>query len=84
MEQKELSAFTDQELLAEAKKVKSASIMSALVIGIMAGVVIYSVVMNSIGFLTLIPLYFIYRIVKSPNKARNQELEKLLAERNLK
>jgi hypothetical protein len=55
MNEQELSQLTDEQLLAEAKKLKRASILSALVIGIMAGVIIWSVAKNTWGFLTLIP-----------------------------
>lgn len=53
---KELSKLTDQELLDKAKKMKSNSIFNAVLIGFMAGVVIYSAVKGSISFFTLIPL----------------------------
>lgn len=52
---KELSKLTDQELLDKAKKMKSNSIFNAVLIGFMAGVVIYSAVKGSISFFTLIP-----------------------------
>ena len=39
-------------------------IWNALFIGILFGIVIYSVVVNSWGIFTLIPLYFIYRLIK--------------------
>jgi len=82
MEQKELSELTDEELLADAKKMKSNSIMSALLIGFMAGIIIFSVVKNTWGFLTLIPLYFIYRMVT--NSKNNDALKKELEARDLK
>jgi uncharacterized membrane protein len=78
----ELSQLTDQELLAEAKKMKKASIMSALLIGIMIGVVIWSVAQNTVGLFTLIPLYFIWKVVNGSNN--NKELEEVLKERGLK
>ncbi len=82
MTQKELSELTDQELLDEAKKMKSTSITNAVLIGFMIGIVIYSVVKNSLGFFTLIPLYFIYKVF---NKSKdNKALEELLKERKLK
>jgi len=82
MTQKELSELTDQELLDEAKKMKSTSIINAVLIGFLVGILIFSVVKNSLGFFTLIPLYFIYKIV---NKSKdNKALEKLLKERKLK
>ena len=58
MTQKELSEFTDQELLDEAKKIKTFSITNALIIGFLMGIVVYSFAKNSWGLLTLIPLYF--------------------------
>ncbi len=81
MNQKDLSELTDQQLLEEAKKMKSASIMHALLIGFMIGVLIYSAVKNTWGFLTLIPLFFIYRLTKKSE--RDETLKKLLKERNL-
>jgi len=82
MEQKELSELTDQELLDKAKKMKSTSITNAVFIGILIGIVIYSIVENSVGFLTLIPLFFIYKLVK--NSKNNKPLEEELKARNLK
>lgn len=83
--EKELSKLTDQELLEQAKKIKSNAVFSALVIGIMVGVIIYSVVNKSIGIFTLVPLFFIYKIMNDPKAKKNKEaLEKLLKERNLK
>ncbi len=82
MKQKKLSEYTDQELLAEAKKNKSTNTMDALLIGVSIGVVLYSIYAKSFGILTLIPLFFVYKIFKKPNN--NAELEKLLKERKLK
>ncbi|PKP07830.1 MAG: FUSC family protein [Bacteroidetes bacterium HGW-Bacteroidetes-3] len=81
MKQKELSELTDQELLQEAKKMKSNSITNAVLIGVMIGIVIYSIVKNSLGFFTLIPLYFAFRFFN--NSKEKAALEKLLKERNL-
>lgn len=82
MKRKILAELTDQELLDEAKKVKSTSKINAVLIGFMIGVIIYSIIKNSIGFFTLIPLAFIFSLVN--NSKRNKDLEKLLKERNLK
>lgn len=84
MEGKTLTELTDQELVAEAKKLKSFSITNSLLIGFLMGVIIYSVVKNSWGFLTLIPLYFIYKLVNDPKNKRVKEVETLLKERKLK
>lgn len=63
---------------------KSASITSALLIGIMVGVIIWSVAKNNVGFFTLVPLFFIYKLVNnSKNDENNKALKKLLKERNL-
>ncbi len=83
MKQKELSELSDQELLAEAKKVKSANIMNAFLIGFLVGIVIYSVVKNTWGLLTLIPLYLAYKLINN-SAYDTKELKRLLKERNLK
>lgn len=82
MTQKQLSELSDQELLNEAKKMKSTSMYSALVIGIMIGIIVWSVAKNSLSFFTIIPLYFIYKIINGSKN--NDALKKLLKERNLK
>lgn len=82
MKQEELSELTDQELLEEAKKMKSTSITNALLIGGMIGIIIYSVVLNRVSVFTLIPLVFIVKIVRDSKS--NKALEELLKERNLK
>jgi len=82
MTQEELLKLTDQELLDEAKKMKSASIINALLIGFMIGIIIYSIVKNSVGFFTLIPLFIVYKIF---NNSKNYDaLKKILKERDLK
>ncbi len=84
MQEKELSALTDEELLVEAKKMKSAAILNATLIGFMFGIVVYSVAKSSIGFFTLFPLFFIYKVVNNTeSKQKNTALKKLLEERNL-
>ena len=75
MKQKELSELTDQELLEEAKKVKSTSIINAVLIGIVIGIVIYSVVKNSFGFLALIPLYFAFKAFNNSKNEKALEIE---------
>lgn len=81
MKQKELFELTDQELLDEAKKMKSSSITNALFIGFLIGIIIYSIVKNTYGFFTLIPLFLVYKLVK--NSKSNKALEEELKARNL-
>jgi len=82
MTAEELSKLTDQELLIEAKKMKSTATINALLVGVMFGIVIYSAVKNTLGFFTLIPLFFIYKIVNKSKK--NDALKEKLKERGLK
>ena len=84
MDKKEYTQMTDQELLAEAKKLKSFSITNALLIGFLAGIIVYSVVENGWGMLTVIPLYFIYKMINDPKNKKVKELQSLFKERNLK
>ncbi len=81
MTQKELSALTDQELLDESKKMKSLNVTSAVFIGVMIGIIIFSVVKNTVGLVTLIPLYFAYRLLNDP---KSKAMERELKDRNLK
>ncbi|MBR9922809.1 MAG: FUSC family protein [Bacteroidetes bacterium] len=81
MKQEELSALSDEELLERAKKMKSASIINAVLIGFMIGIVIYSLVKNTFGFLMLIPLYLAFRVFHNPQK--DKALKEVLKARNL-
>jgi hypothetical protein len=53
----------------ESKKNKRNQLIDATIIGFLIGIIIYSVAKNSWGFLTLIPLYLIYKIM---NKSKNK------------
>ena len=78
----ELSLLTDEELLAEAKKMKSTSVINGFIIGFMVGVIAYSVWKSSWGLLTLIPLYIAYKLF---NDSKNyDDLKKVLKDRNLR
>lgn len=89
MERKDLVALTDAELLAEKKKLKNAKIFHAVSIGFLAGILMFGVASWSLssekhwGFLIpmLIPIFFIYRLMKSPN--HHKDLEEVLKERQL-
>jgi len=82
MNQKEPSQLTDEELLKEAKKSKSTAVINATLIGFMMGVVVYSIVKNTWGFFTLIPLFLAYKIFN--NSKKNKALEEELTKRKLK
>jgi len=53
----------------ESKKNKRNQLIDSTIIGFLIGIIIYSVAKNSWGFLTLIPLYLIYKIM---NKSKNK------------
>ena len=84
MDNHELLQLTDQELLDEAKKLKSFSMTNGFLIGFLMAIVVYSVVKQNFGFVMLIPLYFVYKMINDPKNKRVEALEKLLRERNLK
>ncbi|WHF51578.1 FUSC family protein [Chryseobacterium gotjawalense] len=81
MKQKEPSELSDQELLQEVQKIKSALIVNAVLCSIMIGVATYSTVKNGLGILTFFPLFFIPVFTK--NRARKKAVENQLKERNL-
>ncbi len=81
MNQKKFAQLSDQDLLEEAKKNKPSPIIDAFFIGFLAGIIIYSVAASTWGFLTLIPLFLIYILLKKPG--RYEALKKELAKRNL-
>nr|WP_199157462.1 hypothetical protein [Pedobacter sp. ASV2] len=81
--QKQLSELTDEELLKEAKKQKSITIINAILIGFLIGIVFFSVMNKTIGFLTIIPLFLVYKLINN-SKYNRKELEDLLKERKLR
>lgn len=82
MTHKKLSELSDHELLHEAKKMKSKTITNAVLIGFLFGIVFYSIAKNSLGFLTLIPLFLAYKLINK-SKYDNKALEEIIKERNL-
>lgn len=83
MVNKELSALTDQELMEEAKKMKSFSVTNAFLIGFLFGILLFSIFKSTFGFLMLIPLYFIHKLINDPKSKRLRELDILIKQRNL-
>ncbi|WDZ98707.1 hypothetical protein [Mucilaginibacter sp. SJ] len=82
MKQKELAELTNDELLQEARKIKSGKLMDAVIFGFLIGVSVYSVARNGFGLLTFLPL--VYIPIAARNRARNKEIERLVTERGLK
>jgi len=81
MQPKEPSELSDQELLAEVAAVKPSPMANALLVGFLIGILIFSIWKNSLGFLTLIPLFFIFRLINQSK--RKQALDAELKTRNL-
>ncbi|GGB21829.1 MULTISPECIES: hypothetical protein [Mucilaginibacter] len=82
MKQKELAELTNDELLQEARKIKSGKLMDAVIFGFLIGVSVYSVARNGFGLLTFLPL--VYIPIAARNRVRNKEIERLVTERGLK
>jgi len=59
--------LSDEAVSREEQSAKSNAIVHALLIGFLIGIIIYSVAKNTFGFLMLIPLYFVYKLLKKPN-----------------
>ena len=78
MNSEELSRLTDEELLKVAEDNKPSPIIDAFFIGFLVGIIIYSAAANTLGLVTLIPLFLIYRFLKKPKQyqAIQNELEK--------
>lgn len=83
MKQKERSELSDQELLAEAKKMKSRSIANAVMVGFLFGIILYSIFKNTWGLFTLLPLFLAFGLVNRAKRDKKQ-LEILMKERGLK
>ena len=75
--------YDDKELVAKYKEFKKFSVLNALLIGFLIGIIFYSLVKSSWGFFTLIPLYIIYRLVNDPRNKKLKEIEQIIKERNL-
>jgi uncharacterized paraquat-inducible protein A len=82
MKVKEFTELSDQELLDKRKKIKSASIMNAVLIGSFIGIAAYSTIKNGFGFFPFFPLIFVFHLIK--NTMDQKELEEEIKYRNLK
>lgn len=69
------SESTDQKWKEEAQKNKPSPLLDAFLIGFLAGIILFSLLASTWGFLTLIPLFLIYGILKKNEKKKtpNQE-----------
>lgn len=81
MEQKELTALTNEELLQEMKKMKTTRIYDAGIIGVLIGAAFYGTVKAGFGIFTFIPLA--YTPIAAKNNKKYNALKELLKERGL-
>ena len=77
----EPAQLSDEELMEEITKIKPSPIMDAFFIGFLVGIIIYSVIVNSFGFLSLIPLFLIYGLLKKSKRYKALQVE--MKKRNL-
>ena len=82
MKQKDYSSLSDEELLKNWKTVKTAQITSAVLVGIMIGIAVYSFVKKGLSFFTFFPLFFIPML--SVNSINFKAIKKEVEARNLK
>lgn len=79
-EKKDYTNLTLEELLVEEKKIMKNKIFSAVLIGCLIGVLIYSLVKNGFSILPIaIPTFLIATIYKS-SQVQKQNLERIQAE----
>jgi hypothetical protein len=72
---KKLSEFTDEELVQEEKKLKEKVRYNAFAIGLLAGIAIWSIVKNGIGFLPFVLLGVILYLISADKKRKEVQAE---------
>tara|TARA_R110002049_G_C9129666_1_gene558936 strand:+ start:1908 stop:2120 length:213 start_codon:yes stop_codon:yes gene_type:complete len=58
----------------KSSQMKSTQLLDAIIIGFLFGIIIYSVVNKTWGFLTLIPIYIIYKLVNKSKTKKGDDL----------
>ncbi len=82
MKEEKFAKFSDQELLDKRKNSKTQLIINAVLIGSLVGISIYGAIKSGFTFFTLLPLIFVFFLIK--NKTDSKELEEEIKSRNLK
>ena len=66
---KDYTQFTLEELRSEEKKIKRNKTISAFLIGLLIGVMVYAVAMGNAGFISiLLPMFLIAGVMKNSKK----------------
>jgi uncharacterized membrane protein len=81
MKEEEFAHLSDADLLRERKKLQSSRTIHALLVGVFIGIAVYSAAKNGLGFATVLPLFFVYLLLRS--RSRSDALEKASRSRSL-
>lgn len=84
MEENKYDQMTDEELMMEAKKLKSFLIVNALFVGFLVGIIGFSLYKNSWGMLTLIPLFLIYKLTNDPKNKKSEIASEAISRQKFK
>lgn len=77
---KDYTKLTLEELLIEQKKIKKQQIFTAVLIGMLIGVIVYGLVINGFGWVYISISVFMIYIINSGSKKLKQQLELIKAE----
>ena len=81
MDNIQLTELSDDELLAEKKKLKKGAVINSVLCGFLIGVSVYSTVRNGPGFFTFFPLFFVFFVLN--NRSQIKAVDAELRSRNL-
>jgi len=78
MDKNNLNDISDNDLLDKKKQVKSSQIITAVLIGFLIGIAVYSTINKGFGFFTFFPLFFVFLLAKNKSDLNsiNQEIKK--------
>jgi formate/nitrite transporter FocA (FNT family) len=75
MSDNKFTEFNDEDLIAERKRLKTASIINAVLCGFLVGVAVYSSIKHGFGFPTVFPLYFVFILIRNRSKMKSLDAE---------
>jgi hypothetical protein len=82
MDNKDYTLLTLEELLVEEKKVKKRETLSAFLIGLLAGVIVYSLVKNGFALIPIITAFVPLMVIYKSSQNQKQILQQIQAEIN--
>ncbi|WP_426480154.1 hypothetical protein [Chryseobacterium sp. R2ACT005] len=81
--EKDLSQLTNQELIGKKRAIETRNTVNAVILGVLAGIAIYSTITHGLGLMTFLPIIFAFFVANSWNKDK-KALKKEIEFRNLK